>query len=185
MHGVCNRLRRTQALLVGGSSHKPPVSHTLPVDVVSCTLPLHEYITFSQKMWEHPTYDKGASTTPTRNKLIYKYRKATQAQPILSISHNKENAKRIKSNYARRKTHIDRRQPTSFIHLLLIIITATISLLLLLLPSSSSSSSSPDSLPRGERLGKLLDPTIRPHAVLTSKAPRLLLVEVSAGWFLT
>ena len=38
MHGVCNRLRRTQALLAGGSSHKPLVSHTLPVDVASRTL---------------------------------------------------------------------------------------------------------------------------------------------------
>ena len=45
MHEVCNRLRRTRALLVGGSSHKPLVSHTLPVDVVSCTLTtLHEQI---------------------------------------------------------------------------------------------------------------------------------------------
>ena len=47
MHEVCNRLRRTRALLVGGSSHKPLVSHTLPVDVVSCTLTtLHEQIMF-------------------------------------------------------------------------------------------------------------------------------------------
>ena len=36
----------------------------------------------------------------------------------------------------------------------------------------------------GERRGKVLDPTIRPHAVLTSNAPRLLLVEVSDGLFL-
>ena len=34
------------------------------------------------------TYDKEASTTPTRNKLIHKYRKATQTQPIVSLSDN-------------------------------------------------------------------------------------------------
>ena len=55
-HEACNRLRRTQAWLAGGSSHKPLVSHTLPVDVVSCTLTtLHKQITLSKKMRGHFT----------------------------------------------------------------------------------------------------------------------------------
>ena len=64
MHGMCNRLRRTQALLVGGSSHKPPVSHTLPVDVGSCTLPLHQYMTFSQKKVGTPHVRQGGKHNP-------------------------------------------------------------------------------------------------------------------------
>ena len=45
--------------------------------------------------------------------------KLRKLNPSLASRITKEIAERIISNYGRRKTHMDRRQPTSFIHLVL------------------------------------------------------------------
>ena len=105
MHGMCNRLRRTQALLVGGSSHKPPVSQTLPVDVVSCTLPLHEYMRFSQKNVGTSYVRQGGKHNPFSKHRYTGTAKLRKLKPSSASRITKENAERMKSNYARRKTH--------------------------------------------------------------------------------
>ena len=68
MHGVCNRLRGMQALLVEVSSLKPPCPIPPRVDVVSCTL----------------------ITLPRTNNVIKKKNAATdhirQAQPLLETN---------------------------------------------------------------------------------------------------
>ena len=104
----------------GGLLPLAPVSHNPRVDVVSSTLTtLPPTINVIKKyaVTDH-IHDKGISKTPTQNKLIHRYRKATE---------------RIISNYDRRKTHMDRRQPTSCMHPLIKITTATVSILLVLL----------------------------------------------------
>ena len=135
-------------------------------------------------MWEQPTYDKGASTTPTRNKLIHKYRKATQTQPIVSLSDNQGECGTNKKQL-RKKEDVHRSAASHFFHSS---------------PTYSNNCNSinrpspPPPPPLSLRLptryheangaGSFWTRRSDRAPVLISKAPRLLLVEVSDGFFL-